>query len=104
MLYTTENIYHHFSDGLYAKEIHINAGDHLLQHKHKYSHLSVLAKGKVIVTTEEGQQEVQAPACLDIKANTHHGIKALTDCVWFCIHATDEKGAENIDEVFIVKE
>ena len=34
MSYIPENIFHHFSDGLYAKEIKINAGDHLLQHKH----------------------------------------------------------------------
>lgn len=100
----SENILHHFSDGLYAKEIHIAAGDHLLQHKHTYSHLSVLAKGSVIVTTEDGQKEVHAPACLDIKANAHHGIKALTDSVWFCIHATDEKDPSKVDEVIIAKE
>ena len=104
MSYIPENIHHHFSDGLYAKEIKINAGDHLLQHKHTYSHLSVLAKGTVILTTEEGQQEVSGPACLDIKANMHHGIKALTDCVWYCIHATDEKDPDKVDDVIIKKE
>ena len=98
------NIIHHFSDGLYAKETIINAGEHLLQHKHTFSHLSVLAKGKVVVTTEEGSVIVEAPACLEIKANTHHGVKALTDCVWYCIHATDEKDPSNVDEVIIAKE
>lgn len=40
-------IVHHFSDGLYAKETHISAGQLLVQHKHNYSHFGILAKGKV---------------------------------------------------------
>jgi hypothetical protein len=56
------------------------------------------------LTTEEGQTQVTAPACLDIKADTHHGIKALTDCVWYCIHATDEKDPDKVDEVIIKKD
>lgn len=101
---TSPNIIHHFSDGLYAKETIIKAGEHLLQHKHTFSHLSVLAKGKVVVTTEDGSVIVEAPACLEIKANTHHGVKALTDCVWYCIHATDEKDPSKVDEVIIAKQ
>jgi quercetin dioxygenase-like cupin family protein len=98
-----ENIIHHFSDGLYAKETIIKAGEHLLQHKHTFSHLSILAQGKVVVTTEEGSIIVEAPACLEIKANTHHGVKALTDCVWYCVHATDEKDPSKVDEVIIAR-
>lgn len=94
-------IVHHFADHLYAKETHINAGEHLLQHVHKFSHLSVLAKGKVVVSTDEGTQIVEGPACLEIKAGMHHGVKALTDTVWYCIHATDEKDVSKIDEVII---
>ena len=94
-------IIHHFADHLYAKETHINAGEHLLQHVHKFSHLSVLAKGKVVVSTDEGTQIVEGPACLEIKAGMHHGVKSLTDTVWYCIHATDEKDVSKIDEVII---
>jgi quercetin dioxygenase-like cupin family protein len=94
-------IIHHFADHLYAKETVINAGEHLLQHVHGFSHLSVLAKGKVVVTTEEGQQILEGPTCLEIKAGLHHGVKALTDTVWYCIHATDEKNVDKIDEVII---
>jgi hypothetical protein len=27
----------------------------------------------------------------------------LTDCVWYCIHATDEKDPSKVDEVVIAK-
>ena len=96
-------ILHHFADHLYAKEIHIDAGEHLLQHVHKFSHLSVLAKGKVLVSTDDGQQVIEAPACIEIKAGIHHGLKAMTDSVWYCIHSTDEKDISKVDEVLIVK-
>jgi quercetin dioxygenase-like cupin family protein len=92
---------HHFSDGLYAKELHIPAGYTAISHSHHYSHLSLLAKGKVIVKTDNTEKEYKAPACLEIEAGIHHSIEALEDCVWYCIHATDETDASKIDEVLI---
>jgi len=44
---------------------------------------------------------VEAPACIEIKAGLTHGVKAITDCVWFCIHATDEKDPSKVDEILI---
>ena len=95
------SITHHFSDGLYAKEAFIPAGTAILKHTHDFSHLSILASGKVVVMTEDAQQIINAPACIEIKAGVTHGVKAVTDCVWFCIHATDEKDASKVDEILI---
>lgn len=92
-------ITHHFSDGLYAKEIAVPAGVAVLKHTHDFSHLSVLAKGKVAVMKGEEIEIVSAPACIEIKAGVIHGVKAIEDCVWFCIHATDEKDSSKVDDV-----
>ncbi len=43
------NTLHHFSDGLYAKQMDIPKGAIACQHKHEYDHLSVLGEGKVSV-------------------------------------------------------
>jgi quercetin dioxygenase-like cupin family protein len=94
-------ISHHFSDGLYAKQAVFPAGVAILKHTHDFSHLSILAKGKVAVMKGEVVEIVEAPACIEIKAGVTHGVKALTDCVWFCIHATDEKDASKVDKVLI---
>ena len=94
-------ITHHFSDGLYAKETRFPAGVAILKHTHDFSHLSILAKGKVAVMKGEAVEIVEAPACIEIKAGMTHGVKALTDCVWFCIHATDEKDVSKVDDVLI---
>jgi len=94
-------IFHHFSNGLYAKETMIPEGQFLVQHKHEYSHLSIIAKGKVMVFVDDESYVAEAPVCLEIKAGANHGVKALTDVVWFCIHATDEKDPSKVDEVLI---
>ena len=92
---------HHFSDNLYAKEMFLSAGTVVVQHKHKFDHLSILAKGKVIVLFDEDAIEYVAPACINIVKGVDHAIKALEDSVWFCVHATDETDATKVDEVLI---
>jgi quercetin dioxygenase-like cupin family protein len=94
-------ITHHFTDGLYAKEMAFTAGEAILKHTHNYSHLSILAKGKVAVLRGDEIDIVDAPACIEIKAGLTHGVKAITDCVWYCVHATDEKDPSKVDEVLI---
>ena len=94
-------ITHHFSDGLYAKESQFSEGTAILKHTHSFSHLSILAKGKVAVMIGEEIEVIEAPACIEIKAGITHGVKAITDCVWFCIHATDEKDLSKVDEILI---
>lgn len=92
---------HHFSDGLYAKETRVPAGMALMKHTHDFSHLSILAQGKVAVLIGDEIEIISAPACLEIKADVVHGVKAIEDCVWYCIHATDEKDPLKVDKVLI---
>ena len=94
-------ITHHFSDGMYAKEMRVEAGQAILKHTHEFSHLSILARGRVAVLIGDEIEVIEAPACLNIKAGVIHGVKAIEDCVWYCIHATDEKDVAKVDEVLI---
>ena len=95
-------ISHHFSAGVYAKETRIPAGHVLVQHKHKFSHLSILASGSIELMVDGDRKIIHAPACLTIEADKHHGVKSLTDVVWYCIHATECTDMDEIDEVLIV--
>ena len=95
-------ISHHFSAGVYAKETHIPAGHVLVQHKHKFSHLSILASGSIELMVDGERKIIHAPACLTIEADKHHGVKSLTDVVWYCVHATACTDTDEIDEVLIV--
>jgi quercetin dioxygenase-like cupin family protein len=95
-------INHHFSAGVYAKETRIPAGHVLVQHKHKFSHLSILASGSIELMVDGERKIIHAPACLTIEADKHHGVKSLTDVVWYCIHATECTDLDEVDKVLIV--
>ena len=98
------NIVHHFSSGVYAKQMHLPAGFTALSHSHTFDHLSLLAKGKVVVTTDKTTQTYTAPMCITIEKNMNHSIQALEDTLWFCIHATNETDPDKVDKVLIQKE
>jgi len=102
---TDMGVKHHFSDDIYAKELHIPKGHVALGHRHTYSHLSLLGKGVCKLSREIDGVLVEtkhtAPAVLDIKAGVEHQVEALEDVVWFCVHATTEKDPAKIDEVAI---
>ena len=97
-------IAHHFSDNLYAKETFIPKDAILKQHKHAYSHLSILAKGSVVVNKEGDLTVYKAPTCIEIEKGISHGVLALEDSIWYCIHATEETDATKVDEVLIQEE
>lgn len=94
-------IAHHFGGGVYVKEAAFPAGSVLVQHRHTFEHLSYLVSGTVQVEVDGRRQHFTGPACLTIESHKHHGVKALTDCVWLCIHATDCTDADDVDQVLI---
>jgi quercetin dioxygenase-like cupin family protein len=92
---------HHFGGGVYAKGVAFSAGDILVQHKHNFDHLSILAHGQVELMVDGQKSVVTGPACLEIKAGKHHGVKALTAGAWYCIHATDCADPDEIDHTLV---
>jgi len=97
-------ITHHFSGGVYAKETHVAAGQILVQHKHEHDHLSILAAGTVELLVDGERSEITGPACVTIRAGRYHGIKAMTDVTWYCIHATDCTAPDQVDEVIVAND
>lgn len=95
-------IVHHFSSGVYAKQMTIPAGYTALSHSHNFDHMSILASGKVLVKTDDSEVvEYTAPTVVTIKAGINHAIYAVEDSSWFCVHATEETDEDHIDEVLI---
>jgi mannose-6-phosphate isomerase-like protein (cupin superfamily) len=101
MEFIEPEIKHHFAGGVYAKETFIPANKWLVQHTHKFDHLSVLAQGSIELIVDGKKSVIHAPACLNIGAGKHHGVKSITDVVWYCIHATDCTDAHEVDDVII---
>jgi len=97
-------IEHFFTEGVYARKMMISKGTQVPTHKHVYDHLSILAQGRVRVSTGSIIQEYAAPAMIEIRKDIAHTITAVEDSVWFCIHATTATDIESLEQTVIVKD
>jgi quercetin dioxygenase-like cupin family protein len=95
------SIVHHFSAGVYAKQMLLPAGHYAETHQHRYDHMSILASGTVSVTLDGVTTHYEGPSVVHIGAGKMHRIEAITDSVWFCVHATEETDPGKVDEVLI---
>jgi quercetin dioxygenase-like cupin family protein len=94
-------IQHFFSGREYAKQMTLPAGHYAETHEHQYDHISILAAGEVLVCIDGAVTKLVGPTAIVIPANKIHRIDAITDSVWFCVHATDETDPEKVDDVLI---
>lgn len=93
---------HHFSKGLYAREIFIPKGTLLTGKIHKHEHLNIISQGDISVLTEFGVQRVKAPFTLISQPGTKRLGYTNEDTVWTTIHVTSETDLEKIEEEFIL--
>jgi len=83
------DVQHHFSDGLYARELFIPAGVCLVGALHKTRHMYMVVSGKCRVSSQYGNQEIVAPFMGETLPGTKRVIYAETDCVWVTYHPTE---------------
>lgn len=95
---------HYFSDGCYARELHIPAGVMLAGALHKTNHHWVLSKGKIFVKNGNEKIVYEAP---------HHGqtycgdkriIYAFEDSVFTTFHVTDSTDIDEIGRTILGEE
>jgi len=96
-------VFHYFSRGVYAREIHIPAGTLLTGEIHKFENLNILSKGDISVMTDDGVKRVQAPFTIVSPPGTKRIALAHTDCIWTTIHGTFLKDVDKIKKIFIAE-
>lgn len=94
-------VIHHFIGGTYCKEMHFGAGERLASHRHKYDHMAILVSGRVRVVLDGREQEISGFCVLNVPAGQEHGMIAVTDVHWLCIHATAVADPEKIDAALV---
>ena len=87
---------HHFSEGLYARELFIPAGVCLVGALHKTTHLYMVVKGRCKVSSQFGNLDIEAPFMGETIPGTKRVIYAETDCVWIGFHPTN---LTDVDEI-----
>ncbi|WP_143220696.1 MULTISPECIES: hypothetical protein [unclassified Achromobacter] len=93
---------HHFSKGIYAREIIIPAGALIAGKMHATDHLNILSKGEISVLTENGIERLRAPAVIPARAGMKRVGYAHEETVWTTIHGTDETDLAKLEAELII--
>lgn len=99
----TETI-HHFSDGIYARELRIPAGVCIVGALHKTKHFMMVSKGRCSIATHEGSTVAEAPYIVETQPGIKRVVYAETDTVMTTFHVTNETDIEKIAEQILVQE
>lgn len=95
------DVHHHFSDGLYARELRIPADTVLVGHIHLKGQINFLMKGTIRVTTDDGVKTLTAPQIVVTGPGTKRAGYAVTDVVWVTVSATDKTDPEEVRKQII---
>jgi quercetin dioxygenase-like cupin family protein len=95
---------HHFAPGLYAREMLIPAGVTLVGKMHRFDHLCVVLRGRILVATETGTKEIVGPAMFTSPAGVKRAGVAIEDTVWITYHPTEKTDLAQIEADVIVPE
>jgi|694.fasta_scaffold06971_2 hypothetical protein len=80
------------------QKVFSSKGETIGGHKHKYDHLSILAKGSVEVSVDGKTKIFHAPTFVVIRADKVHDITSLTDEVlWYCTFASRDINGDVFD-------
>lgn len=94
-------VVHHFSKGVYARELHIPKGTVLTGHIHKYTNLNIMSQGDLSIVTENGVVRVKAPHTVVSPPGTKRLAYAHEYTIWTTIHGTEETDVSKIEDEFI---
>lgn len=95
---------HHFSKGVYAREILMPKGMLLVGKIHKTRHLNIISQGECVVVTPTRRLELSAPCTFESAEGEQKVIYMLTDVIWTTIHLTSSTDLEVIEKECIAEE
>jgi hypothetical protein len=86
---------HAFADGVYIRQMDMNAGSAVVGAIHNHSHVWFLLTGYLAVATEDNVEEFIAPCYVVAKPGSKRVIYAIEDSIFVNIH----KNPENIKDI-----
>lgn len=92
---------HHFSRGVYARELFIPKGTVLVGKIHKYSQINIVSRGDISVLTEDGIKRVKAGDTIVSAPGIKRAGYAHEDTIWTTIHGTHETDLEKLEAELI---
>lgn len=93
---------HSFSEGIYIREIFIKKGMFAIGKVHKLNHTFFLMKGKMLLHSERGVEEIEAPYYGNSSAGTKRFVIALEDMVFVNVfpNPNNIKEIDKLEDIF----
>jgi len=86
--------------GVYTKATFVRGNVRFYTKKNSVDHIAILALGEMIVNDGVNKQHLRAPMHYIIPADTKVECFTLADCVFYCIHATEETDVDTLSQMF----
>lgn len=97
------SVYHHFSPGLYIREVNLPAGIFAIGHHQKTRHLNIMLKGSVSILNNDGSvSKLEAPMIFTGEPGRKCGY-VHEDVVWLNVYPTEETDIEKLEETYLDK-
>ena len=97
---SVSKVKHIQSDGVYIKSTFVPQNIKFYSKQTPDNHIAILAHGELVMYDGDTKTRFVAPANYVIPANSRISFYTLTDCVFYCVHATDETDVTELDRVF----
>jgi hypothetical protein len=99
----TEELHHHFADGLYAREMRVPAGSVVVGKMHKYPCLNFIMSGVMEVRSTTGKPiRIEAPYIFSSPGGTKRAGYAVTDLTWVTVHPTQNTELDKLEAELII--
>jgi hypothetical protein len=93
-------IKHLVTDGAYIKTYLVPAGVRIYTKQFPVEHVTILAVGSVLIEDDDQKAKYIAPVAVTHAANSRRRVTTLENCVWYCIHPTDETDLVKLTGMF----
>jgi hypothetical protein len=93
---------HYHAQGIYGRRLLIPKGTAYVGKIHRFSHLRVVMKGRLLIVTDEGRYECVAPHVMVTPAGARRVGYALEDCEVMTFHATELSDPDEIEKEIIM--
>ena len=95
---TLNDAVHRFADGMYIRELTINAGDVVVGKMHRHEHPAMLIKGSATVYTDTGVSRMTAPYVWISTPGVKRVVYAHDECVFVTVHLNQDN-AQDMDAI-----
>ena len=92
---------HTFHGGMYCREVFRSADVLIVGKVHKKEHFYYIISGTVLITTDDGVQEVTGPKLLCSSPGTKRAVYAVTDALCATFHRTDALTPEDAENELV---